>query len=373
MLYVDVPSEADLRALATHRAEASVSIYLPTTPLSQQAAADSIEFGNLVKEALRQLREAGTDKRRVEALEEQLTDLAEDEEFWRFQARSLVVFATPENTRTFRVASELPKAVEVSDRFHLKPLLRVVSFGQSAYVLALSENAIRVVEVSPELPASTVSIKGMPKDAASAVRKASIKDRSPSGRIQGDEGQNVRLRQFARKVDAALRDLLAGTGVPLVLAGAPPISLIYPTVNSYAHLVSTTIEGNPETLSDSDLAERARTVLDGLHRDEVRACADLFAQRENQGRATTDVAKAARAATFGAIDTLLVDIDQSISGTVDERTGEVKLADAASAQSYGVIDEIARRVLAARGRVLGVRNGDVPHGAALAAILRYPV
>jgi Bacterial archaeo-eukaryotic release factor family 8 len=29
----------------------------------------------------------------------------------------------------------------------------------------------------------------------------SINDRSPSGRIQGSDGQKVRLRQYARKVD----------------------------------------------------------------------------------------------------------------------------------------------------------------------------
>jgi hypothetical protein len=373
MLYVDVPSEADIRALAAHRGEASVSIYLPTTPLSQQAAADRVEFGNLVKEALRQLRASGADKRQVAALEEQLEDLITDDEFWRFQARSLAVFATPENVRTFRVASELSKGLEVSDRFHLKPLLRVVSFCQSAYVLALSENAVRVIEVSADLPAETVAIRGMPKDAASAAGKASIKDRSPSGRLQGDEGQNVRLRQFARKVDAALRDLLAGSGVPLVLAAAPPISLLYPSVNSYTHLAAKTIEGNPETLSDADLAEGARAVLDELHAEEVRAWVALFDQRENQGRATTDVAQIARAATFGAVDSLLVDIDQSLPGTIDEATGVVTLADAAGAGSYGVIDEIARRVLDARGHVIGVRKGDVPRGAALAAILRYPV
>jgi hypothetical protein len=373
MLYVDVPTESDLTALASHRAPGTVSIYLPTTPLSQEAQADRIAFGNLVKQAIGQLRDAGTSKREIEPLEEGLHDLADDDEFWRFQARSLVVFATRANVRTFRVASELTTAVEVSDRFHLKPLLRVVSFCQSAYVLALSENAVRVVEVSPELPASEVKVAGMPKDAASAARKASIKDRSPSGRIQGDEGQNVRLRQFARKVDAALRDLLAGSGVPLVLAAAPPISLIYPTVNSYAHLVPQTIEGNPEALSDADLAARARTILDALHADQVREWSALFAQRENQGRATTDVAHAARAATFGAVDSLLVDIDQSLPGTLDEESGAVSLADAASARSYGVIDEIARRVFAARGRVLGVRKGDVPRGASLAAILRYPV
>lgn len=373
MLYVDVPSEADLNALAAHRGEASVSIYLPTTPLSQQAAADRIEFGNLVKEALRQLHEAGTDKRKVAALEEQLGDLAADDEFWRFQAHSLAVFATPANARTFRVASQLSKGVEVSDRFHLKPLLRVTSFGQSAYVLALSENAVRVVEVSADLPAESVAIRGMPKDAASAVGKASIKDRSPSGRLQGDEGQNVRLRQYARKVDAALRDLLAGSGVPLVLAAAPPISLVYPTINSYTHLAAKTIEGNPESFSDAELAARARAVLDELHAEQVREWGALFEQRENQGRATTDVAQVARAATFGAVDSLLVDIDQSLPGTVDEATGAVTFADSPGAGSYGVIDEIARRVLGARGRVIGVRKGEVPRGAALAAILRYPV
>ena len=35
--------------------------------------------------------------------------------------------------------------------------------------------------------------------------------------------------------------------------------------------------------------------------------------------------------------------------------------------------EIARRVMASRGRVLAIRKDDIPPGAALAAILRYPV
>ena len=50
----------------------------------------------------------------------------------------------------------------------------------------------------------------MPKDAASAVRQGQLYDRSPSGRMQGSEGQKVRLRQYARRVDHALRGMLAG-------------------------------------------------------------------------------------------------------------------------------------------------------------------
>ena len=77
---------------------------------------------------------------------------------------------------------------------------------------------------------------GCPKDAAAAVGKSSINDRSPSGRIQGSEGKKVRLRQFARQVDQALRGLLAGSEVPLVLATAATLGPIYRSVNSYPHL-----------------------------------------------------------------------------------------------------------------------------------------
>ena len=182
MLYVDLPTDADLAYLADHRGDICVSIALPTTPLSQQTPADRIELGNLAREAQRQLEAAGADKRRVATVLEHLEELREDDGFWRLQAHSLAVFATPDSLRTFRLPSALQAGVEVSDRFHLKPLLRSVTFPNTAYVLALSENAIRVVEVAADLPPATVKLDAMPKDAAASVGKASINDRSPSGR-----------------------------------------------------------------------------------------------------------------------------------------------------------------------------------------------
>jgi hypothetical protein len=68
------------------------------------------------------------------------SSLIDDNEFWRFQAHSLAIFATPENMRTFRVPNALEPLVIVSDRFHMKPLLRSVSFPRSCYVLALAQN-----------------------------------------------------------------------------------------------------------------------------------------------------------------------------------------------------------------------------------------
>jgi len=58
MLYVDIPSLADLKSLAAHREDICVSIYLPTTPVSKETAGDRIELKNLAKEALRKHRQA---------------------------------------------------------------------------------------------------------------------------------------------------------------------------------------------------------------------------------------------------------------------------------------------------------------------------
>ena len=114
----------------------------------------------------------------------------------------------------------------------------------------------------------------------------------------------------------------------------------------------------------------ARTVLDEVYADELAAIAELFELRSSHGRASTDVATVARAATYGAVDTLLVDIDEKMPGQVDEDSGAVTFAED-DAVSYGVVDEVARRVLLNGGRVLAVRGADIPGGGPLAAIFRY--
>ncbi|HOW50292.1 MAG TPA: hypothetical protein PLB26_21835, partial [Rubrivivax sp.] len=94
MLYVDIPSRYDIERLGAARADACVSIYLPTTPLTQAAQADRIALKNLAADAVGRLRAMGVDKARAAAVEESLADLVDDDEFWRFQAHSLAVLAT---------------------------------------------------------------------------------------------------------------------------------------------------------------------------------------------------------------------------------------------------------------------------------------
>jgi hypothetical protein len=369
-LHTDIPTRAAVEGLLTTRDPRCVSIYLPTSPLPQEAQADRIELTNLATEAIGQLEAVDADRRAVADVRESLDDLVVDDDFWAEQARSLAVFATSDVVQTFRLANELTSAVEVGDRFYVKPLLRAVTFPQAAFVLALASGSVRLVEVLPEGPPFAVSVPDLPTDAASAAGKASIADRSPVGRLQGSEGQKVRLRQYARKVDRAIRSLIGGVDLPLILAAAEPLASIYRSVNSHPHLIDVGLRGNPETTSDAELAAEARTVLDQVYAGELAEIRERFDLRFSHDRASTDVATVARAATYGAVDTLLVDIDAKVPGRIDEDTGAVAFADD-DASSYGVVDEIARRVLLSGGRVLAVRAPDVPGEGPVAAILRY--
>jgi hypothetical protein len=370
ILHTDVPTRAQLDWLLAAREPWSVSIYLPTNP-SSRGDAERIELKNLAGEAARQLEEAGASRADVAAIADDLADVVDDDEFWRYQARSLALFLTPSTSTTFRLANNLTAAVEVSDRFHVKPLLRAVTFPHTAFVLALAQNSVRLLEIAPDLDPVEVKVEDLPSDVASAAGKSSIRDRAPVRRIQGSEGQKTRMRQYARRIDEALRPLLNGLDLPLILAAAEPIASIYRSVNSYPHLVATSLPGNPEALSDGELAASARRLLDDVYAAELHGIQETYARRVSQRRASSDIADVAHAATYGLVDTVLVDIDETVPGYVDEESGAVSFDDTDDAVNYGVVDEIARRVWLNGGRVLAVRRDDIPGRGSVAAILRY--
>ena len=224
---MDIPTESELRLLATISAPAVVSIYLPTTPISQDAAADAWALNNLVKEAMIAVRQQPDLPRGDDAIiEEQLLDLVDDEDFWAHQSHGLGVITTADGQWTFRLPHRPNAQVHVDDKAHLLQLIAATAV-QDAHVLCLSEGAVRLIDVAADLPAQEVKVAGLPTDAASAVGKSSINDRSPSGRLVGSEGKRVRIRQYARAVDDALMPLLRGDERPLLLVAPQPINAIF--------------------------------------------------------------------------------------------------------------------------------------------------
>ncbi|MCU0946196.1 MAG: hypothetical protein MUF65_12615 [Rubritepida sp.] len=369
MLHLDLPTPAEIEAIAAHRGAPAVTLYLPTTPVTPDAQADRIALGNLLREAVAALDAAATPKRAIWPIEAAVTDLIEDDAFWAVQANSLAIFATPDGARHFRLPSHLQPRVTVADRFLIKPLLRAVTFPQQAWVLAMGMGAVRLLEVAADLPVREVRVAELPRGLADAAGRGShlARDR---GMASGEAtSESALLRRYARAVDQALRPLLAGHGQPLVLAATEPVAAAFRAVCGYPGLAPELLGGSPDDTPDHALAERARAVLDARHAAELATLRRLFEARRGEGRATSDLAQAARAATFGAIATLIVDMDAEVPGELADADGALTLGGGAGS----VTDEITRRALATGARALAARRGDIPGGGELAAILRYAI
>ncbi len=366
MWHVDIPSESELRLLASISAPAVVSIYLPTTPISKDAAADAIVLRNLTHEAMAEVRKRpdlprGDD----EYIEEQLLDLVDDEEFWAHQSHGLGVITTADGQWTFRLPHRPTAQVHVDDKAHLLQLISATA-AQDAHVLCLSEGAVRLVDVGSDLPPKEVRVADLPSDAASAVGKSSINDRSPSGRLVGSEGKRVRIRQYARAVDDALMPLLRGDERPLVLVATQPINSIFRQVCSAPTLLAQGVEANPDKWSLTEIADAVRPVLAGHQADTDAALAKLVEERRGQRRSTNDLSDIARAATISAVATLVLDREYEERGTIGD-DGTLTL----DPDGPPLAEELARRVVAHGGRVMALPADRLPGGAPITAVLRY--
>ncbi len=356
VMHTDIPTHAQIDDLLATRAPACVSIYLPTSRVTRDTGQDRIELKNLASTAIEQLRDRAAAPDDVEAIQEQLAGLVDDGYFWIRQADSLAVFATPDRIRTYRLPNRLQATVEVSDRFHVKPLLRAVTFPQAAWIVAFARGGVRVLEVGPDGPPEEVDVPELPTDAWTDQ--------------PGDKRDRVRAAVFARRIDHALQGVVHASDLPVILAATDEMAAIYRQVQTLPQLVATTLLGNPERTSDADLADAARGVLDDLYAEQLDALRGEFDRRWSQGRVATELGDIARLATMGAVDTVVVDIDADVAGVVDDTSGAVTL-DSGDATTYGVADEIARRVHLAGGRVMAVRAEDVPGDGPVAALLRY--
>jgi len=391
MLHIDIPTLAEFKALAQVKGETCVSLYLPTSALGDNAKVNRTAFKDIAKEALSQLKEAGADKKKIAVFEGQFEHLAgpehdvqdEDkirklqrakpdpiESFWHYQGNGLSVLATARIMRMFRLPDAPKPLAEVADRFHLTPLIRTMTSPHDVFVLALAEESVRLVHVFVNFPPERLQVPDLPSNAEEATRRPSFHVRAPRRRLQNLEGEKVLLHKYVRKVEHAISSVLAGRNAPLVLAAEEPLASMFRSVNTYPRLADEMIVGNPGLRTDGELEDAAIPILDRLYSRELKAVIALYDELKPR-RATTDVSYAAHAATAGAVEQLLVDLDAVIPGLVSDIDGSVVYSASDNAETYSVVDEVARRALYTGARVMGARKEELPDRAPLTAILRY--
>ena len=382
---MEIPTRQDLIALMAEHEGPHVSLYMPTHTLGSEVQENRVHLKNLLTVAEDGLVATGMRRTIAKDMLAPVEALEHDVEFWQHQAGGLAIFISAGGIHQFRVPRALPELALVESRFHLKPLLPLLSVGAAFHVLAISSNRTHLLACTPTSQGE-VKLEGMPAGIADVLwpddTEKQIQFRSfytgASGGTavtHGAGGSEPEPKEdflrYCREVDRVLAPYMRSRGGPLLLACVDYLAPIYREANSYAHLEEAHVTGSPDRTPD----EQIRLVAWDLLRPAVESARDdalaRYRQLAGTGQTTSDVAEAALAAVSGKIDTVFVTLGKLRWGRVDTEAYKVETRDEQAPGDYDLLDTIAAQTLMAGGTVYAVDEASAPEPTGVAAVFRY--
>ena len=371
MLPVTIPSTAELAELTDYRDEASVSIYLPSSPLPTENQAIRLAVKNAARRAGALLDEHNADKVVIDRILDRIAGLDDDPEFWQNQGAGLGVLVSPDRLQAFRLLEQVSESVLVGDRFSVGPLLRSLGMANAGYVLAVTDGDICFYGIVAGNRPTKLNLE-LPSDLHSVLERADNAGQADRGRATGSHGQRIEQQRYCRLIQDAVLERIGDKRLPLILAASAGLGPSYRSVNKYPGLLPEGIEVHPDSLSKDELDSHAKAILERHYRTELEQWREDFGTKRSQGLATSELDEVARAAAASAIATLHFDVASTIEGTIDEQ-GTITRSDEPGRGSYPIVDELAARVVRSGGSAQAVQNSDLMDGSPVAAILRFPI
>jgi hypothetical protein len=376
--------QQELKELIEHSSQYCISLYMPTFQAGAETQQNSIRMKNMLKEAGRLLEETGLRKPEIETLLAPGESLVDDRVFWQHQSDGLAVFMADGEISTYQLPLNFKELAVVSYRFHLKPLLPLLSGDGEFYVLTLSMGGTSLLR-GTRYSLTEIEVPDLPKSLDDAL-KYDIADRSLQyhtlARGEGgkdamfhghgdgyDKKENI-LRYF-QQVDAAIQDRLDGRNKPLVLAGVDYLLPIYREANQYSHLMENGIELHPETLSEKDLHRKVWEIVSPHFQQEQDTARDDYFVMKQRKLASNKIEEIVPAAYFGRVSSLFTALKVERWGAFDSQSGEVTLYDKEEEGRQDLLDLAAVYTLINSGTVYAVDPGKVPDDALMAATFRY--
>jgi hypothetical protein len=382
---MDLFTRDDLKTLLAEHPSPCISLFMHAH--RGGAEEDPIRWRKHLAEAEERLAKAGWRAAEVKELLAPGRRLLEDITFWKNQSDGLVAFVAPQFLRLYRLPLAFQDAVVVANRFSVIPLLPLLSGNGRFFVLALSQNAVRLLQGTRH-GVSEVDLKGVPRNLAEALlthdrdEPLTFHTRLTSGGSWGaifeghgvgiDDAKDDLLRYFQR-IDRGLHPLLREEKAPLVLAAVDYLQPIYRQANTYSHLLEQGVEGNPDRLSRRELHDRAWPLVQPLFEAEQQRAAAQYRQLAGTEHASGDLEAVVAAAYEGRVETLFVALGRQVWGVFDPSTGRVQQHKEAPFGDVDLLDLAAAHTLSHGRTVYAVEPEQVPSKTDVAAIFFLPL
>lgn len=379
---IDMVSPQTVRTLVETTGRHCVSIYMPTHRAGSEQ--DPIRLKNLLGEAQAELIAMGVRRPVADKLLNPATQLLASGRFWAEQGSGLALFLSNEEMRQMRLPNPVEELVSVASRFHLKPLLATVTGGELFYVLALSQNQVRLFR-GDRYSMSELDLMDAPHSLDEALRfddrERQLQSHGSSrvgrgqvaaafhGHALDKDAAEEDLSRFVAAVHRGVQATMADPPAPLVLAGVARVSAIYRKVNSHPYILRQGVEGNPEHLSPEVLHSAAWPLVEPLFDKGKQAAAEAFLS----GKTPTakDVEAAVVAAYQGRIESVFVPVQSHVWGTFEPDTLTAIEHEKRRPGDRDLLDVVAAFTLVHGGRVFAVDTAAMPSNDPVGAVLRF--
>jgi hypothetical protein len=380
--YMNVLTRNNLNSLMAVHQGPCVSVFMPMHRSGPETQQDPIRLKNLIREAEERLIARGLHTPEAKELLEPAERLLRDGLFRQHQSDGLAMFLSLGVFHYYLLPFVFNELVIITHRFHIKPLLPLLSGDGRYFVLALSQNKIRLLQ-STHYSVSELDVADLPENLAETLRDDdSWKDLhmhsalSGKGKLSaithGDEvDSKENIRRYFRRIDRGLHELLRNERAPLVLAGVDYLHPIYKEVNSYPHLMDEGIAGNPERLSAGELHELTWTIVRPYFQKAQQEAVNRYKEFASSGQASNRIRKIIPAAHHGRIELLFVVPDLQQWGTSDPGTDEIHLHKKEKTGDEDLLEFAAIQTLLNGGTVYMVGAEKMPDIGPLAAVFRY--
>ena len=366
----------------------SISIYMPTETSGKETQQNTIRFKNLVRRADQTIVGQGLMRaREARELLRPVQELIDDVPFWQHQREGLAVFVSPKLFRRYRVPIRFRELVEVENRFHLKPLLRLLSCDGEFGILSLSRKNVRLFQSTRfriaeidlgDTPTSVIDVMGTePGERGLQWRSAASSGRGEHsalfhGHGRNDEDLTPELRKMLAAVDRSVCGRLRPLSIPLVLVGPEDLLSIYRGLSDYPGLHADELKLNASEMKNDELRERAWSVVGPHFQREQERIAERFRQLSGTGMASSSLNEIVPATHDGRVEALFVARGQYRWGLYDPDTREVAVQGQPGNGAQDLLDLAAVQTLRHQGKVYVVESESVPNdGAPIAAVYRY--
>jgi len=394
---MDLFNREELQRLAQLDADLCISIYMPTHRFRSDWSQNTTRFKNLLRDVRDQLREQDYRESEIDDILGEARQLLDRPGFWRGLSEGLAVFLTAETSEFYRLPLPFDEIAIVEDRLHLKPLFPLIAANNRYYLLALSQNDVRLYQGTPQA-ISEVEAAEIPTDIVTAVQQyeeppeqglqshtqaaASSPDGGKASQRHHGHGSSEdqsrepkdQLKRFFRRINDSVTDYIGREEAPLVLAGVSEYLPLYKSVNEYPHLVEDDIiAGNPERLDLKELHREAWTVVESVLQTGQQKQLDRFEDlhHETAELASDDFHEIIPACAYGRVDTLFVPQGQYRWGRFDPDTNTVQVHESQQPGDGDLLNYAALKSYLNGAPVHVLTPEEMPGGRSVAAIFRY--